>query len=202
MEGLGCAESEEDGGEGEGSAMKIYYFGCWDERKGHFLYKPNGHRPDVSESKATPWPSFYALCPRGDEDYVPTEEQVEGHASLCYKDGWTSLGFWDRSADPRGNSVSVFLAEGTYGPSAMIEIAKASFPTVWRRYGFEVRVVSRPNDIVNVTYTCFVCGREGHGAVLDRVWVHDPPGWFRSIASLGVRSAFACSVRCVTKANG
>jgi hypothetical protein len=171
--------------------MRVFFFGCWDQA-GHFMFGPGG-RHVRDERRATPWESHDAvLCPGyvGPYDNGP---QVEGEAGLHHKDGWTALCFWDRSIDGRGGCNSGFYAEGTYGAAAMIEIAREHFPTVWARFPFEVRVVSRPTDVVNAKSVCPTCGRLAFGASLDG-WAHDPPGWF----SKG--RARACSVACVTKA--
>ena len=171
--------------------MKVYYFGCWGET-GPSLCSPGQHKVH-SERHATPWESHDAvLCP----GYVRLYEngpQIEGEAALHHKGGWTALAFWDRSVDKRGGCNSVFFAEGTYGPAAVLEIAREHFPEVWVRFTFEVRVVGRPSEMLNTRQVCPFCGHQAFGAILDG-WAHDPPGWF---ARNGVR---ACSVACVTKA--
>jgi hypothetical protein len=172
--------------------VKVYYYGCWNG-KGHFLWQPNGRWVEGDESLATPWPSGYRLCP-GWVDQYNLGPQVQGEAGLHHKDGWTALAFWDRSVDDRFGCISVFYAEGTYDSAAMLEVAREHFSKVWARYPFEVRIVSRPTDVLNTKQVCPQCGRSAFGAVLDG-WAHDPPGWF---SKGGVR---ACSVACVTKAS-
>ena len=179
--------------------MRVYYFGCWDEQKGHFFHHPDGRRDYEREGKhkLMPWAAVDGcLCPgyRGPYENGP---QVEGEAALHHKEAWTALAFWDRSMDSRGGCNSVFFAEGTYNTAEMIKIAKEKFPSIWARFSFEVRVVSRPNDVANIQKTCSVCGRPGISAiVIGSAWAHDPPGWFR------LEDKFACSVECVTKAGG
>lgn len=170
--------------------MRVLYFGCWDAQKGHYLREPSGRM--VHDYAVLPWKSIDgALCP----GYVRPYEngpQIQGDAALHHLGGWTALAFWDRSMDPRGGCNSAVFAEGTYGPAAMLEIAASTFPAIWARFTFEVRVVSRLNDVENPRHVCAICGRKAHGAMLDG-WAHDPPGWFRRAEAL------ACSVACVTK---
>lgn len=170
--------------------MKVYFFGVWDARKGHFLVDTTG-RTVHDERHATPWESHDAvLCPgyRGQYDNGP---EVQGAAALHHRGGWTALAFWDRSVDTRGGCNSVFFAEGTYGPEAMVEIARAAFPRIWARFTFAVRIVERPGDVENPRHRCPACGKIGYGAHLEG-WRHDPAGWFRK------DNALRCSVACVT----
>lgn len=174
--------------------MKVFYFGCWGE-KGHYLRDVNRNHVR-NDRTATPWEGMDGvLCP-GYVRYMPfNTPQPEGEAALHHKEGWTALAFWDRSVDSRGGCNSVFFAEGTYGPHAMIEIAKTHFPSVWSRFPFEVVVVQRASEVKNHEVTCDVCGKKGFDAVLDG-WGHLPPGWFVDVPE----DRIVCSVACVTKA--
>lgn len=113
---------------------KRYYFGCWGE-PGHYLWTTSGNRVSCINN-ATPWDWSAldcGLCPGG--------IQVEGHAALHRKDGWTALAFWDRSIDTRPNSNSVFIAEGVHTAEEMGRISSVAFPRIWARFYFQVKVV-------------------------------------------------------------
>ena len=58
-------------------------------------------------------------------------EQVEGLARLHHKDGWTAVGYWDRSGpDTRYNVNSNFIAEGTWTFAQMMACAQHYFPQI------------------------------------------------------------------------
>jgi hypothetical protein len=112
-------------------APKVFYYGCLrgvDNRTeaGHGMYEPGycstrrfetpfGHTPDGT------------LCPEG--------RQVQGLARLHQKDGWTAIGFWDRTGDSRGNSNSNFIVRGTYTFDEMCKLAQEQYPELWKRIG-------------------------------------------------------------------
>ena len=174
--------------------MKVHYYGCV-KGSGHFFHDVHLQH-DCTAWRDIPWANIDGkLCPR--DGHGP---QVEGEAALHHLGGWTALAFWDRSVDARIECNSVFFAEGTYGPDAMMQIAREHFPSIWARFKFEVRVVDVPhsNEIVNVAHVCAGCGKVGHGAVLSATWIHDPPGWFRRFGADEIR----CSVACVVGAGG
>lgn len=109
---------------------KFYYFGCLGNT-GHYLH-------DVYLCKAwnheqrLPWDQLDGpLCP---DD--PT--QTQGVAKLTQKDGWTALGFWDRSVDHRGNSNSVFIVAQETTFKHIIELAHVYFEPVMKRLPFDV----------------------------------------------------------------
>ena len=52
---------------------------------------------------------------------------------LVHKDGWTALGFWDRTVDTRGASCGAFVSDGTRTETDMLADAQAFFPEVWVR---------------------------------------------------------------------
>ena len=121
-----------------------FYFGCESkERIGHFLFVPglrSAYREEhvLPELLRTPDGTFaphragcgmrpYCGCP-----------QVEGRAVLKLVEGWTVLAFWDRSADGRGASNSVFLLRGVHVFDEAVRLSREAFPTVWARFPFEV----------------------------------------------------------------
>lgn len=185
--------------------MRVFYFGVWSDligqiagARGHHLHGPLGEWISDREERSVPWIEREPLCPNWHivNRYgagVPLEQvQPEGAAALHHKGGWTALAFWDRSCDQRGNCASVFFAEGTYQPDQMLALCQLKYPHIWRRFGFPVRVVQRPNDVEHSRVTCSVCGGTGVATLLDG-WASPPPGWFLSSGG-----AFACSVECVS----
>ena len=121
----------------------VYYFGCWGE-PGHYLYSPRSgmlpHATLPARIRARIDGGFCcAALPGADYDERKAAE-AEGLALLHHVEGWTVLAFWDRSGDSRYGSHSTFLAQGTLGFDAMVAMARESFPQVWARYGFEVRL--------------------------------------------------------------
>lgn len=113
-----------------------YYFGCKSSvQKGHYL-----HLPKFFFTQAECWldlPKQWqrnldgTLCHRG-------QQQVEGWIRLHHLDGWTAIAFWDRSADHRPNSNSVFLAFGEYDAETMVALGKEQFPEVFNRFPFQL----------------------------------------------------------------
>ena len=60
-------------------------------------------------------------------------DQREGRPLLLHRDGWTLLGFWDRSADRRGNSCSCFAFSEVLALDEAIAAARQHFPGVIER---------------------------------------------------------------------
>ncbi len=116
------------------SGPRVYYFGAWSRsRIGHFWYAPGGRSLDHTLRNESPFdqPIDGVFAPR-----IPT--QPEGLASLVWRFGWTFVSFWDRSADSRGNSNSVFAIEGEHGQAESLSLSRAVFPEVFARLGFDV----------------------------------------------------------------
>lgn len=120
-------------------SARILYFGCWGS-VGHFLWTPDGHHAH----DAQPWGDKIDACLcSGTPDRcgrVPTSAQSEGAATLHHLGGWTALAFWDRSVDERGNSNSVFLARAILTEDEILAAARAAYPRIWARFGFQVRI--------------------------------------------------------------
>src|SRR5512139_4021755 len=115
------------------------YFGCW-EHMGHFLYDVTGRRT-TPEQLNLPWRAEEfdgRLCPGWSRDRQLSLEE-EGEALVHHRDGWTALGFWDRSLDKRYNSVSVFFLPGLMAYDEVLMEAKRIFPKIWKRFSFQVR---------------------------------------------------------------
>jgi hypothetical protein len=123
----------------------VFYFGCWGE-SGHYLWTENRQHVWRDEDERARLPKDWrapdgTLCPgairvRGHWEH--TEAQTEGRAMLHWHAGWTAIAFWDRSVDTRMGCNSVFMARGRWSFEAMIEIAKARFPSIWQRFKFQI----------------------------------------------------------------
>jgi hypothetical protein len=124
----------------------IYYFGCWGEA-GHYLFRPN--RTSVyRKDHPGPWARIDGeLAPHGPE--TRSKNQVQGEAVLWHRDGWTALGWWDRSGDSRGNSNSNLIAEGLFTAKEMISLGQEYFPEIMRRQPTPITVVA----MVGVTFS-------------------------------------------------
>jgi hypothetical protein len=120
--------------------IEVYYFGCIDQ-SGHYMNSSTGRQ--ISYRDVGPWTKDIdsGLCPGDRSRHSPDvsrAQQIEGHAALHHKDGWSALSFWDRSVDTRYGCNSNFLAEGTFSFTDMVALAKAKFPNVWNRFKFSV----------------------------------------------------------------
>jgi hypothetical protein len=119
-----------------------FYFGCVREA-GHYMH-------DVWLRRS---PKMPAGCPWNDHNldgtmqpngrkpgssYCPPGPQIEGHALVHRSNGWTALGFWDRSVDSRGGGNSCFIFKGDYDFDTMCKLAAEHFPTVWSRFTFPI----------------------------------------------------------------
>jgi hypothetical protein len=121
-------------------APKVFYYGSTGD--GHHLIDKDGDKFHGGGKVFTPWGSYPdgTLCPDGlilkknGEEYM----QPEGKALLHQKDGWTALGFWDRSGDHRFNSNSNFLVRGTYTFDEMLALAKDQFPGIFAAIKFPI----------------------------------------------------------------
>lgn len=119
--------------------MRVYYFG-WYDRPGHGYHEPGGR------SCAAAWD----LVPFGtliDARWLPKSkrygaaldvEQPEGVVHRMTKNGWTAIGWWDRSGDSRGNSHSSFVFEGDVSVEEGLARARELFPEVFARMSYEI----------------------------------------------------------------
>lgn len=116
--------------------MKVFYFGCWGD-VGHYLWSPSAQHART----AGPWTErdldTSPIDSRGHDTgrgVVPADPEQREHVwRLTHKDGWTAIGAWDRTADQRRGSVSVFVAEGEHDESTMRGFAASYFPAVYSR---------------------------------------------------------------------
>lgn len=96
------------------SEGQFYFFGVMD-RIGHYFY------PRWPRINGCPWGDHHAdtiLC-RGYKgirrlEFVDMDQQIEDLARIHHKDGWTAVGYWDRTGDDRYGSNSNFVADGTF----------------------------------------------------------------------------------------
>lgn len=112
---------------------QCFYFGCWGS-KGHFLWNAHGRHASNEEHDSIPF-SWYRL----DGKFMAEgNKQIQGKATLTIIDEHTVLSFPDRSVDSRGGCHSTFVAGGVFDFDQMVELSKAAFGQVWKRYEFEV----------------------------------------------------------------
>jgi hypothetical protein len=132
----------------EVETIEAYYYGCAGE-PGHCWWssglatrRPN-YRAMVNKFPRIGCRIDGGLCPGSIEGkpYDRTRPEREGEAHIHHIDGWTVLAFWDRSVDSRGGCNSNFVARGTHDYATMRAIAEAQFPTVWKRFRFELKLI-------------------------------------------------------------
>lgn len=120
--------------------IEIYFFGCWRD-VGHYMHVPDGRRCwDV----ATPWGHDIdsRLCPNGKNRDRRIADEVEGHAAIHHKNGWTGLAWWDRSVDKRGACNAGLYARATLNAQQILAIGRAQFPSVFGRFAYEIKVIA------------------------------------------------------------
>lgn len=129
--------------------MQTFYFGCWHE-PGHYLwhcgtggypYKDWRHSKILLgahphslnyEPPEIPW--GYGL----DGGLLRGKSLREGEAVVEQRDGWTALSFYDNSVDRRPGSSSTFVFDTPLSPEEALAAARAAFPPIFERFGFEV----------------------------------------------------------------
>ncbi len=113
---------------------QCYYFGCHGG-PGHYLWTEKGSMADMIAKTVLPF--RYTILDAG---FLPeVGNQNEGDGSLVQFANWTVVSFWDRSVDKRGGCNSAFVIPGRLTFTEAIDVAKAKFPWVWKRFNFEVR---------------------------------------------------------------
>jgi hypothetical protein len=116
----------------ESSKPAVYFFGCLEgidddhTEAGHYWRNQDLRQPNGTPTVFGRYPDG-TLCPDG--------PQHQGVAKLTQKDGWTAIGFWDRTGDERGNSNSNFIVRGTYTYDEMVKLAQEAYPLIWKRCG-------------------------------------------------------------------
>lgn len=122
----------------KGAEYTVYFFGCWNGSVGHYMHTPGGGT--VYEKTATPWGFSVdsSLAPRGPNSTRDRREEIEGHAALHYKEGWTALAWWDRSVDTRGACNAGLYAKGRFDEADMLELGRRYFPKIMSRFGYTI----------------------------------------------------------------
>lgn len=113
------------------SSKPVYFFGCYrgvqgHTEAGHYWRSSDGSDAHKSGQPFGRYPDG-TLCPEGG--------QAQGYAILHQKNGWTAIGFWDRTGDSRGNSNSNFFVHGTHTFEEMQELIQVAFPELYLRFG-------------------------------------------------------------------
>jgi len=165
---------------------RVLFYGCWGDRPGHFLHASTGQRVD---ERSVPWRSLYLVPGARDGEMTPRHEQDEGRAELHHLDGWTAVGWWDRSGDRRHGSVAVFFVRGTIGAASALSAARAAFPHVFARMTYPINVLVRGAAVDDYAVACAMCGTVGRAGRVGR-WTCAPPGWLKR------GDEYACSLGC------
>ena len=113
------------------SSKPVYFYGCLrnvdgETEAGHYWRASDGIKDGA---RSTPFGRY------PDGTLAPQGPQVQGAAVLHQKEGWTAIGFWDRTGDDRGNSNCNFIVEGTYTFDEMCKLAQEAYPSLWKRIG-------------------------------------------------------------------
>jgi len=102
----------------------------------------------------------------GGERWVSTTPQVEGHCLVHFSEGWTALSTWDRSADKRSGCNANFFVRVRLSFAQMVERARAEWPDLFKRFGFELRLVGPDIDPVG---ECWNCDEPARWMIVDAV---------------------------------
>ena len=116
----------------------VYYFGCYRE-SGHYLWTspPMAREWDL----VTPWGIWMDLdgtFPPAHGSLPGPEIEPQGPARLHRRDGWTAIGWWDRSVDHRGACNSALLVDSDVSFSDVLLLGADAFPLVMERLPFLV----------------------------------------------------------------
>jgi len=119
--------------------MTIRYFGVWGH-PGHYLWTADGRldRDDRRLSRLIDG----NLAPQPERPRRPYQSgppvQPEGFATVTRVAGLTIVAFWDRSGDRRFGSNSAFVADGEHCFDEVMAAAREAFPSIFKRFTFEV----------------------------------------------------------------
>ena len=159
----------------ESSKPVVYFYGCMmgvngDTQAGHGWKASDSSDGYRSGSPFGRYPDG-TLCPEG--------PQAQGAVILHQKEGWTAIGFWDRTGDDRGNSNSNFIVQGTYTFEEMCQLAQEAYPALWKRIGGVRHASTNAPDIQGfwirrVTDETVEIKLHGHDVT---TLTHDSDGW-------------------------
>ena len=130
----------------DAETVETYFFGCWKEGGHYWCHPTNPHMRESEIEKRVPARLRIidgVFCPGhvdGDA-YRRSRPEVEGEALLTHVDGWTVLGWWDRSVDRRGACNSNIVVRGTRSFAEMLFIGEMQMPHVMKRQKQSLRLV-------------------------------------------------------------
>lgn len=106
--------------------IQVFFFGVKSpSEKGHFLYAEGM----LAVYGSPPLPFKFQIL---DGSFLQQPE-TQGRLHLAIINGWTILGMWDRTGDPRMGSNASFVAQGVHTIEEMKVIAQDAFPAIWNR---------------------------------------------------------------------
>lgn len=117
------------------------YFGCVG-RVGHYVYVPGDHGPVTPHFMRGRKLTWTTICDGGLMD-CNREEQIEGVATWSHIKGYSIVSFWDRTVDSRFGSSSSFLVRGMHSFSEVIEAAREVFPSIFKRFKFNITLIEK-----------------------------------------------------------
>lgn len=129
------------------SSVESYYFGREStDKPGHCLFNNQMQEVKIAQS-SLPWkqnPDRSFCAEKGQDGTVEPPKELYLHQ----QGGWTALAFWDRSADARGGSNSVFFAKGTHSVQEMWDIARHQYPAIYKRLDTYLPIAER--DVLRI----------------------------------------------------
>ncbi len=123
----------------------VFFFGCIQQAGHHLWDRDLRTRREVGPWKMADLDPATAAGPGGSraracEAWMIDDHQREGEAVLSYRDGWTRLGWADRSVDRRRGSHANVIAEGLRSAEEMLFLGSAAFPRVFSRFSYPIVV--------------------------------------------------------------
>lgn len=123
----------------DADAPRAFYFGCWGDQAGHHYREPGGRMSAQAWDVVPFGTTVDGWLPRSKRYGVPLDmEQPQGVVHRMVRNGWTAIGWWDRSVDSRGNSHSTFVFEGVLTTDDALARARDLFPEVFDRLTYDV----------------------------------------------------------------
>ena len=117
---------------------EFLYFGVWPGDYGHYLYGVDGrHIREFAELPCTVAPDGVFLS-KPEVLYLP---------AIWRTAGWTVYAMWDRSADRRPGSNSVFFLPGEWNDVQCWDEISKQFPTISQRISNARMKTNRPKAI-------------------------------------------------------
>lgn len=121
----------------------VYFFGCANHEAGHYLFTVQGRSiPYWEWNRTLPWVNIDGSLAPGGRGQASRDE-IDGHAALHHKDGWTALAWWDRSVDKRGGCNAGLYARGTFTAEEMLAKGREAFPVIFARFKYTITTEAR-----------------------------------------------------------